>query len=81
MPKNNPQVIKYALEPPEPTYYKSFIENARTVNKQGGHPEMKNAKNNPRLIKYALEPPEPTYYKSFIENDQGGIKIVRGGDL
>ena len=27
MPKNNPQVIKYTLEPPEPTYYKSFIEN------------------------------------------------------
>ena len=37
-------------------------------------------KNNPQLIKLPLEPPEPTYYKSFIENDQGGIKIVRGGE-
>ena len=34
MQKNNPQVIKYTLQPPEPTYYKSFIENEQAVIKR-----------------------------------------------
>ena len=32
MQKNNSQVIKYTLQPPEPTYYESFIENDEGVN-------------------------------------------------